>query len=293
MAVDGEVVPRGEWTRPRCATARRSRCCTPCRAGRRRRSRSPAARSTSRLILGTGGFRSLEVMAAAAARVGRRAGDGGDAAGGPERARVDPRGARRRRARGAAQHGRLLHRARGRHDRAAGARGARHRLGQARGDRRRPHAAAGPRRAARGGRDARGRGLHGAALHERRPDPGAPARGRRLRRGDAARLADRQRDGHQQPLQPAPDRRGRRRAGDPRRGRRHGVRRGAGDGGRLRRGAARQRDLARGRPGRDGARDAQGGRGRLRGGARPAASRGGSTRRPRRPRRGWRSSSTR
>ena len=61
----------------------------------------------------------------------------------------------RGRPRGAAQHGRLLHRPRGGHHRAAGARGARDRLGQARGDRRRPHAAARPGRAARGGRDAR------------------------------------------------------------------------------------------------------------------------------------------
>ena len=42
-------------------------------------------------------------------------------------------------------------------------------------------------------RDAGARGLPGARLHQRRPDHGAPARGRRLRRGDAARLADRQR----------------------------------------------------------------------------------------------------
>ena len=43
--------------------------------------------------------------------------------------------------------------------------------------------------------------------------------------------------------------------GDPRRGRRHGLRRRAGDGDRLRRGAVRDRDLARRGPGRDGARD--------------------------------------
>ena len=54
-----------------------------------------------------------------------------------------------------------------------------------------------------------------------------------------------------------------RRAGDPRRRRGHRLRRRARDGGRLRRRAARQRDLARRRPGRDGARDAQGGGGRL------------------------------
>ena len=47
----------------------------------------------------------------------------------------------------------------------------------------------------------------------------------------------------------------RRRAGDPRRRRRHGDRRGAGDGARLRRRAVRERDLPRGGPGGDGARD--------------------------------------
>ena len=40
-------------------------------------------------------------------------------------------------------------------------------------------------------RAARRRGLHRPPLHERRPDPRPPPRGRRLRRGDAARLADR------------------------------------------------------------------------------------------------------
>ena len=63
-----------------------------------------------------------------------------------------------------------------------------------------------------------GDGLHRAALHERRPDPGPAPRGRRLRGGDAAGLADRQRHGDPQPVQPAPDRRAGARAGDPRRG---------------------------------------------------------------------------
>ena len=52
-------------------------------------------------------------------------------------------------------------------------------------------------------------------------------------------------------------------AGDPRRRDRHRLRRGAGDGARLRRRAARQRRLARRRPGADGERDARRGRGRL------------------------------
>ena len=102
------------------------------------------------------------------------------------------------------------------------------------------HTAAGSGGAAARRRGAGGGWLHGAALHERRPDLGPPARGRRLRRRDAARLADRQRHGHQQPLQPAADHRGPRGAGgDPRRGHRHGIRRRARDGGRLRRRAAR------------------------------------------------------
>ena len=48
-------------------------------------------------------------------------------------------------------------------------------------------------RAARRRRDAGRRRLHRAALHQRRPDPRPPPRGGRLRRGDAARLADRHR----------------------------------------------------------------------------------------------------
>ena len=145
----------------------------------------------------------------------------------------------------------------------ARARGVRDRLGQARGDRRRPHAAARRARAARGGGEARRRRLRRAALHERRPDPRAPAGGRRLRRGDAARLADRLRHGDQQRVQPArSSASSARRAGDPRRGRRHGVRRGARDGARLRRGAVRERDLACRGPGRDGAGDPAGRRGR-------------------------------
>ena len=87
-------------------------------------------------------------------------------------------------------------------------------------------------------------------VHERRPDPRPPARGRRLRRRHAARLADRLRPGPAQPLQPAPDPRARVGPGDPRRGRRHRLRRRARDGARLRRRPVRQRDLARRGPGR-------------------------------------------
>ena len=50
---------------------------------------------------------------------------------------------------------------------------------------------------------ARRRRLHRAAVHQRRPDPRPPPGGRRLRRGDAARLADRLRPGPAEPVQPA------------------------------------------------------------------------------------------
>ena len=220
----------------------------------------------SRLIIGTGGFRNLEVMGEAVARVGRRDGDASRCGAWTPSARgsiLDVLEAARLLR--APEHGRLLHRARRGDHGPAGARGARDRLGEARGDRRRQDAAARPGRAAGGRRDARGRGLHRPALHERRPDPGPPARGRRLRRGDAARLADRQRHGHPQPVQPAADRRAGARPGDPRRRHRHRFRRRDRDGGGLRRRAARQRGLARRGPGDDGAGDAQGRRGRLRG----------------------------
>ena len=188
----------------------------------------------------------------------------------PGPARLDRRRARLGRRPAAAEHGRLLHGPRRRADREAGARGVRDRLGQARGDRRRAHAAARRARAARGRRGARRRRLRRAPVHERRPDPGAPAGGRRLRRGDAARLADRLRHGPAEHVQPAADPRARGRAGDPRRRRRHRIRRGAGDGARLRRGPVRERDLARRGPGDDGARD-------------PARHRGRPARLPRRP----------
>jgi thiamine biosynthesis protein ThiS len=67
VALDGEVVPRGEWATTRCATASRSRCCTRCRAVVTASAFEIAGRALeSRLILGTGGFRNLEVMAEAA-----------------------------------------------------------------------------------------------------------------------------------------------------------------------------------------------------------------------------------
>ena len=86
-----------------------------------------------------------------------------------------------------------------------------------------------------------------------------------LRRGDAARLADRLRGRDPQPVQPPDHRRGGGGAGDPRRRDRHRLGRGAGDGARLRRRAAGELGLAGRGPGADGDGDAQGGRGRLRG----------------------------
>ncbi len=70
----------------------------------------------SRLILGTGGFRNLSVMAEAAEESGAELATVAMRRVDPERARLDRRGALGRRARGAAEHGRLLHGARrGRH----------------------------------------------------------------------------------------------------------------------------------------------------------------------------------
>ena len=76
-----------------------------------------------------------------------------------------------------------------------------------------------------------------------------------------------------------------RRPGDPRRRRRHRLRRRAGDGARLRRRAVRERDLARRGPGRDGARDPRSASRPAGSRTGPAGSRAGSTPRPRRPRR--------
>ena len=142
-----------------------------------------------------------------AGRLGHRADHRGDA---PGRRRGRHRRARPAEPAGhhpAAQHRGLPRRGRGGADRAAGPRGAGHRLGQARGHRRRAHPAArrdriGPRRRATGRRR-----LRRAALHQRRPGAGPPARGHRLRGGDAAGLADRHRAGHRQPAQHRDDRR--------------------------------------------------------------------------------------
>ncbi|CAA9527037.1 MAG: Thiazole synthase, partial [uncultured Solirubrobacteraceae bacterium] len=184
------------------------------------------------------------------------------------------RGPRARGRRAAAEHGGLLHRARRGPHRQARPRGVRDRPRQARGHRRRADAPARRARAAARRRGARRRRLHRPALHDRRPGARAAPRGRRMRGGHAARLADRQRHGHREPVQPAAHRRAGERAGDPRRRRGHGVRRDARARARRRRGPHRHRHLARGGARRDGAGDPPRRRGRPagpRGGPHPAA----------------------
>ena len=154
------------------------------------------------------------------------------------------------------------------------ARGVRDRLGQARGDRRPAHAAA--RRASSSCARARELVADGfVVLPYTTDDPvlGAPPRGRRLRGGDAARLADRLRPRHPQPARHRAPARGRLGAPDPRRRHRHGLRCRARDGARLRRRARGDGDLPGPRPGADGAGAAPRRRGRAARRAAPAASR--------------------
>ena len=213
----------------------------------------------SRLIMGTGGAPSLEVLGRALAASGTELTT-------VAMRRVDPSSSgsvldvlAEPRHPGAAEHGRLLHRRRGGADRAAGRRGARHRLGQARGDRRRGDAAARSGRTARRGRAAGRRGLHGTAVHQRRSCARQAARAGRLRRRHAARRADRLGPRHPQPAQHRADGAGRVRAGDPGCWHRHRERRGHGDGARLLGRAARDgRDEGAGSRA-DGGRDAVGG----------------------------------
>src|SRR5690606_19497446 len=133
----------------------------------------------------------------------------------------------------------------------------------------------GPGRAAGRGGDPGRRRVHGAAVHERRPGAGAEAGGRRLCGGHAARVADRVRARHPQPAQLRADRGAGGRAGDPGRGRGHGLRRGPGDGAGVRGGDAGLGGDPGAGAGADGRRDAvRGGRGAAgpAGGADPAAA---------------------
>ena len=209
----------------------------------------------SRLIMGTGGAPSLEVLEQALLASGTELTT-------VAMRRLDPAAQgsvldvlAAARHPGAAEHGGLLHRRRGGAHRAAGPRGAGHRLGEARGHRRRAHAAARSGRAARRGRDAGGRRLHGAAVHQRRPGARPQAGGGRVRGGHAARLADRLRARHPQPAQHRSS--SSERAGVPvvlDAGIGTASRRRAGDGAGLRRGAARLRGDPGAAPGPDGAR---------------------------------------
>ena len=138
VALDGEVVPRGEWASTPLAEGQRVEVLAAIQGGAETWELGGRDWS-SRLIVGTGGFRSLEQMEQALLASGAEIVT-------VALRRVDPdgQGLGARRARPArplrpAQHGRLLHGARRRPDRAARPRGVRDRLDQARGDRRRPH----------------------------------------------------------------------------------------------------------------------------------------------------------
>ena len=126
VAVDAEVVPRGEWerhalreARPRRGPDARSREAEPSGSTephRDRARRDPLAIAGrelhSRLLLGTGGFRSLEALAAAIEASGTELVTVALRRIDPDAARLDRRRARRGRRRAAAQHRRLLHRPR-------------------------------------------------------------------------------------------------------------------------------------------------------------------------------------
>ena len=130
------------------------------------------------------------------------------------------------------------------------------------------------------------RRLRRAAVHQRRS--GRLPQARRSGRGGrhAARRADRVGPRHPEPEQ-HPDHQGAgARAGDRRRRRRHGVRRGDRDGARRRRRADEHGDRAGPGSGGDGARDEAGGRGRTPGVPAPAGSRGASSPPPAARRRG-------
>ena len=138
--------------RRRCARARgRGAGGDP---GRRREPGSwAAAQWSSRLIAGTGGFRSLEQMEAALAASGDRDRHRRPAPDRPRRRGLGARRDRPPRPLRPAQHRRLLHRPRRGPHRPARPRGLRDRVDQARGDRRRPHPLPRRGRAARRRRD--------------------------------------------------------------------------------------------------------------------------------------------
>ena len=185
----------------------------------------------------------------------------------PERGRAQPaRGAAAGPVHAPAEHRRLLHRRRRGAHPAARARAARRpRAGEARGARRPAHAVSRTcRETLEAAKTLVEDGFEVMVYCSDDPILAQQARGDRLRRGHAARLADRLGHGHPQPVEPAAHPRAGERAGDRRRRRRHRVGCGDRDGARLRRRADEHRDRRRPRSGHDGRRDAAGRRGRPR-----------------------------
>ena len=181
----------------------------------------------SRLMVGTGKYRSHDEMVRAHRSVGRRGGDGRGAPRGSDRDSDDgvlaaPRPDALLPAR---EHGRLLHRGGRRALRASRARRGIQRVGEARGHRRPGDAAPRHRGAARGDAHPRRRWLQGDGVHERRSHHRAPSRGCRRCRGDAARVADRLGARAAQPVLDPHDQASAVGAGDRRCRRRHRERR--------------------------------------------------------------------
>src|SRR5918992_3522232 len=94
VAVDGEVGPRGEWAERSLRDGEEVEVLHAVQGGSPEAFEIAGRPFESRLVLGTGGFRNLETMAGPALEAG---------------ARLDPRGARGRGPRRAAEHRRLLH----------------------------------------------------------------------------------------------------------------------------------------------------------------------------------------
>ena len=156
VALDGEVVPRGEWATTEVREGQELEVLHAVQGGASSMFEIAGRALESRLILGTGGFRNLQVMAEAARESGaelatvamRRVDPSarGSIVEVLEEAGLEvlPNTAGCFTAREAVTTAQLAREA------------LEHRLGEARGDRRRPHAAARPGRAARGRRGAGG-----------------------------------------------------------------------------------------------------------------------------------------
>ena len=228
---------------------------------------------TSRLIVGTGKYKSFEQNAAAVEASGAEI-----VTVAVRRVNIsDPRPAdadrlyRPEEDHLSAQHRRLLHRRGGDPHAAAGARGGRLGPGQARGAGRGEDALSRHARDAAGDRDPGRGGLQADGLLRRRSDRREAARGGRRGRDHAARRADRLGPRHPEPGDDPADRRGRERAGAGRCRRRHRLRRRGGDGAGLRRRADEHRHRRGEGPGDDGAGDEARGRDRAASPISPAA----------------------